>query len=88
MSAKQVVQLLNNDQAFTALAGEISAKQQAAKAAALQGQPQKAEKPAILQEAAPINVAGGANATNQPSMKLSGKIEHQGTVHTNELKRA
>ncbi len=87
MTAKQVVQLLNNDQAFTALAGEVSAKQQAAKAALLKDQPKHAEKPAISQEAAPIQVVGEARAANQPSMKLS-SIEHQGTVNSRELLRA
>jgi hypothetical protein len=80
LTAKQGAQLLNDEKAFTALAGEIFAKQQAA------------AKPVVNHVHAPVkavaqemNVHISPQAANAPKFQVAGAKLHQGTVAANQL---
>jgi hypothetical protein len=88
MSAKEVVNLINDPAAFNSFATEVNTKLEAAKAEKLHPQPILEEKPAVTQEAAPVTVVGNAMAANQPSMQLGGERVLEGKIATSELKRA
>lgn len=85
MTAIQVVQLLNNEQAFTALAAEVTAKQKAAHAKA--EKPIAAEKAHVKPVAAETSITGKAEAANAPSLKI-GAVQHHGKLETQALKLA
>jgi hypothetical protein len=90
LTAKQGAQLLNDEKAFTALASEIFAKQQAAKPAVAAGKAEAANDAHVGREpvkavAKEMTVAISPQAANAPKLQVSGAKMHHGTVAANQL---
>jgi hypothetical protein len=91
LTAKQGAQLLNDEKAFTALASEIFAKQQAAaKPVVVAGKAEAANDAHVGREpvkavAKEMTVAISPQAANAPKLQVSGAKMHHGTVAANQL---